>query len=84
LGIETGASDVDAKLADMVIIPNICDQSGVTLHREILDSHGDNEDCDMLLAYKGHALAYWLRLFATSRKIASLRPDEVNEIFQFT
>jgi hypothetical protein len=32
----------------------------------------------------GHAVAYWLRNDVTSRKIAGLRPDEVNEFFQFT
>jgi hypothetical protein len=29
----------------------------------------------------GHAVAQWLRHYATSRKVAGSRPDEVNESF---
>jgi hypothetical protein len=31
-----------------------------------------------------HAVAYCLRHYATSRKVAGSRPDEVNEFLQFT
>jgi hypothetical protein len=30
-----------------------------------------------------HAVAWWLRHYATSREVAGSRPDEVNEFFQF-
>jgi hypothetical protein len=30
---------------------------------------------------QGNAVAKWLRQYATSRKVASSRPDEVNEFF---
>jgi hypothetical protein len=36
------------------------------------------------MSVMGHAIAYWLRHYATNRKVAGLRPDEVNEFFQFT
>jgi hypothetical protein len=29
----------------------------------------------------GHAIPQWLRYYATSRKVADTRPDEVNELF---
>jgi hypothetical protein len=32
---------------------------------------------------RGHAVAYWLRHYATSRKAMGSRPDEVNEFLQF-
>jgi hypothetical protein len=35
----------------------------------------------VMLAYsilEGHAVALWLRHYATSRKVAGARPDEVN------
>jgi hypothetical protein len=32
----------------------------------------------------GHAVALWLRHYATSRKAAGSIPDEVNEFVQFT
>jgi hypothetical protein len=32
----------------------------------------------------GHAVAYWIRHYATSWKVSGLRPDEVNEFVQFT
>jgi hypothetical protein len=31
----------------------------------------------------GHAVALWLRHYATSRKAVGSKPDEVNECFQF-
>jgi hypothetical protein len=31
-----------------------------------------------LIFYKGHAVAWWLRYYATNRKVAGSRPDEVN------
>jgi hypothetical protein len=31
-----------------------------------------------------HAVAQWLRLYATRWKVTGLRPDEVNEFFQCT
>jgi hypothetical protein len=31
-----------------------------------------------------HAVVQYLRRYATSRKVAGSRPDEVNEFFQFT
>jgi hypothetical protein len=31
-----------------------------------------------------HAVAQWLRHYATSRKVASFRPRKVKECFQFT
>jgi hypothetical protein len=31
-----------------------------------------------------HAVAYWLRHYATSQKIAGSRPNKVNEFFRFT
>jgi hypothetical protein len=30
------------------------------------------------------AVVLWLRLYATRRKIAGSRPDEVNEFFEFS
>jgi hypothetical protein len=30
---------------------------------------------------KGHAVAWWLRHYATRQKVAGLRPNEVNEFF---
>jgi hypothetical protein len=33
---------------------------------------------------EGHAVAYWSRNYATIRKVAGSRPDEMNEFFQFT
>jgi hypothetical protein len=32
----------------------------------------------------GYAAAYWLRNYATSRKVADSRPDEMNACLQFT
>jgi hypothetical protein len=37
-----------------------------------------------LLLYKGRAVAYWLRHYATDRKVAGPRPDEVNDFFCFS
>jgi hypothetical protein len=31
-----------------------------------------------------HNITWWLRDYATSRKVAASRPDEINEFFQFT
>jgi hypothetical protein len=36
-----------------------------------------------LLNRYGHAVAEWLRHYATNRKVTGSRPDEVNEFFQF-
>jgi hypothetical protein len=33
---------------------------------------------------RGHAVAYWLRLYVTDRKVAGSRPGEVNDFYQFT
>jgi hypothetical protein len=30
------------------------------------------------IAKKGHAIAWWLRHYATNRKVVGSRPDEVN------
>jgi hypothetical protein len=35
-----------------------------------------------LVSYMGHAGAQWLRHYAAGRKIAGLKPDEVNEFVQ--
>jgi hypothetical protein len=32
----------------------------------------------------GHAIPYWLRHYATRRKVKGSRPEEVNEFFQFS
>jgi hypothetical protein len=32
----------------------------------------------------GHAVAQWLRRYVTNRKVAGLRPDEVNDFYQVT
>jgi hypothetical protein len=38
----------------------------------------------VLQVAKGQAVAYWLRHYATSRKVEGSRPVEVNEFLQFT
>jgi hypothetical protein len=35
----------------------------------------------LLPKIKGHALAYWLKRYATTREVLGLRPDEVNGFF---
>jgi hypothetical protein len=34
--------------------------------------------------FRGHAVAQWLRRYATGRKVADSRSDEVNDFHQFT
>jgi hypothetical protein len=37
-----------------------------------------------IYTYQGHSLAYWLKRYATIRKVAGLIPDKVIEFIEFT
>jgi hypothetical protein len=40
-----------------------------------------DNNVDGHVLYQGHVVTYWLRHYATSRKVAGLRTNEVNEFF---
>jgi hypothetical protein len=54
---------------------NFAAQIGLQNHRINIKVH---------MRAMGHAVAWWLKQYATSRKVARSRPDEVNEFSQFT
>jgi hypothetical protein len=59
-----------------------CEISEETCVISRMQSYDDNDD-DNNNNKKKNMVEYWLRHYATSRKVAGSRSDEVNEFFQF-